>query len=111
MAERPTKIMVQLGTNINCLLSYVATGASSGLSYGVKDIASKEGKGLLATKTTTEKKDKAKKAPSLAPPRRAPWTKAGPDLRRRAIRPLRGAVDGGRGGSRPPSQAAASPRR
>ena len=67
MAARPTKIMVQLGTNINCLLSYVATGASSGLFDGVKDIASKEGKGLLATKTT-EKKDKAKKAPSLAPP-------------------------------------------
>ena len=68
MAARPTKIMVELGTNINCLLSYVATGASSRLSDGVKDIASKEGKGLVATKMTTEKKDKAKKAPSLAPP-------------------------------------------
>jgi len=34
----------------------------------VKDISSKEGKGLLAAKMTTEKKDKAKKAPSLAPP-------------------------------------------
>ena len=68
MAARPTKIMVQLGININCLLSYVATGASSRLFDGVKRIASKEGKGLLATKTTTEKKDKAKKAPSLAPP-------------------------------------------
>jgi hypothetical protein len=34
----------------------------------VKDIERKEGKGLLSTKTTAEKKDKAKKAPSLALP-------------------------------------------
>ena len=47
---------------------YVAIGAISRLCDGVKDMASKEGEGLLATKTTTEKKDKAKKAPSLAPP-------------------------------------------
>jgi hypothetical protein len=30
---------------------------------GTEGVARKEGKGLLATKMTTEKKDKAKKAP------------------------------------------------
>jgi hypothetical protein len=34
----------------------------------MEGVASKEGKSLLATKMTTEKKDKAKKGPSLAPP-------------------------------------------
>ena len=58
IAAQPTKILIHMGTNINCCchIDYVSIGASSRLFHILNDMAVKEGKDILPTKTMMDKK-------------------------------------------------------